>query len=454
MVTKKEKKRFPLVTALIETFGFSPAVATFVALGIGLLCALALWWVIRSAPPDKIVLTSGPEGSTFQRWALAYQKELAERDVTLEILPSSGSQDNLDRLLDPHSKVDIGFVPGGLAKEDTLKGLISLGSVAYQPLMVFYRSATPIARLSELAGKRLAVGAPGSGTRSLALLLLQANGITGTPTIFSDLDAGAAAAALLKGDLDAAFLMGDSAATQTLRTLVRAPGIQLYSFTQADAYVRRNAFLNKITLPQGSIDFGTNLPEKDIILIGPTIELVARKGLNSSVSDVLLEAAKEVHRKPGLLQRRDEFPAPIKQEIALSPDAVRYYKNGRGFFFNALHSFWIASLLNRLLIAVVPLVLVLIPAIRYLPVAYRLTIQLRLYRCYRPLLRVERETFGPLTPERTRELLERVDEIEETVNKLSIPASFADRFYWLRSHIDFVRHRLQSPSSAPTRLPT
>ena len=443
MDSSKEKKRLPIITTLIETFGFSPLVASIVAFAIAFVCVAAVVWVIRSAPPRTIYLTSGPEGSSFHRWALRYQKELAAHDIALEVLPSGGSLDNLERLKDPKVKVDFGFVAGGLAKEEDARGLISLGSVAYQPLMVFYRSPTPITRLSELAGKRVAVGAVGSGTRSLATTLLLANGIKGAPTTFVDSDAGAAATALMEGNLDAVFLMGDSAPIQILRTLFRAPDVQLYNFTQADAYVRRNAYLNKISLPQGSIDLATNLPGQNVTLVGPTIELVAHEDLNPAVSDLLLDVAKTVHGSAGLWQKRGEFPAALEHEFPLSDAAIRYYKTGKGFFYRTFKSFWLASLMDRLLLAVVPLVLVLIPAIRYLPVAYRLSIQLRLYRAYRPLLRVEQESFGPLTPERRRELLTRIDEIEDTVNHLKVPASFADRFYWLRSHLISVRQRLE-----------
>jgi TRAP-type uncharacterized transport system substrate-binding protein len=439
----KQPKRLPFVAALMETFGLSPALASSVAVALVLLFVLAIVWVIRSEPPSTIVLTSGPEGSSFHRWALAYQKELAKEDVTLKIITSSGSLDNLARLQDKATKVDFGFIAGGIAKEENLDGLVSLGSVAYQPLIVFYRNPTPITRLSELAGKRLAVGATGSGTRALASTLLQANGITGAPTTFVDSDAGTAATGLLEGTVDAVFLMGDSAPVQTLRTLMRAPEVQLFSFAQADAYVRRNAYLNKITLPQGSIDFGINLPRQDVQLVGPTVELVAREGLNSAISDLLLEVAKTVHGRAGLLQKQGEFPAALEHEIPLSEDARRYYKTGKGFFYRAVNSFWLASMINRLLVVVVPLVLVIIPAIRFLPVLYRMSIQLRLYRCYRPLLQVERESFGPLSNERVRELLDRVDEIEASVNHLNVPASFADRFYWLRSHVSYVRQRLE-----------
>lgn len=448
MDTPKEKKRLRIVTALIETFGFSPAVASVVAFFLAVVCLLAVVWVVRSAPPRTIVITTGPEGSSFQRWAASYQKALAAHGVTLDIRPSAGSLDNLQRLQAPDSDVDIGFVPGGLVKDADFKGLVSLGSVAYQPLWVFYRGSTAISRLSELAGKKVAVGAPGSGTRALALTLLQANGITGAPTIFVDLDAGAAATELMEGKLDAVFLMGDSAPQQTLRNLIRAPELQLFNFTQADAYVRRQTYLSKMSLPQGSIDLGKNLPAQDVSLIGPTVELIAREGLNSALFDLLLDVAKEVHGNASLLQKKGEFPAPLEHEIPLSDDALRWYKSGKGFFYRTIRSFWLASLLNRILVAVLPLALVVVPAIRFLPVAFRLSIQLRLYRCYRPLLHIERETFGPLTVERIQDLNRQLDDIETAVNRLKVPASFADRFYWLRSHLTFVRQRLRTASPA------
>jgi TRAP-type uncharacterized transport system substrate-binding protein len=442
MATSKPRRRFPLVTTLIDNFGFSPGLALVAAIFITCACLLAVAWVVQSAPPRNLKLASGPEGSSFHRWATSYQKELAKHGVTLEIIPSSGSLDNLHRL--QSAEADIGFVAGGSMKEENLTGLMSLGSISNQPLWIFYRDEAPIQRLSQLEGRRIAIGTEGSATRALALAMLQSNGLTGAPTVFSDLDSSSAAEALLAGKLDAVFLMGDSASTQTLRSLVRAPGVQLFSFSQADAYQRRYAFLNRIPLPQGSIDLGKNLPAQDVTLVGPTVELVAREELHAALSDLLLDVAKQVHGRAGLLQRRAEFPALTERDIPLSDEAVRYFKSGKGFLHRVVGSFWVASLLNRLLVVVVPLALVIIPAIRLLPVAYRLRIQLRLYRCYRPLLRIEQESFEPLTTERAKELLERLDEIEDAVNHLKIPASFADRFYWLRTHLLSVRDRVQA----------
>jgi TRAP transporter TAXI family solute receptor len=424
-----------------ETFGLS-RVATFVAVGLMIAVVVAaISYFIESAPPRTITISTGPPNSSFERVAKQYRDILARNHVKLEILQSQGSLENLQRLSDPASKVDIGFVQTGETNDGKGEQLYSLGSVAYQPLLIFYRSPTPAGLLSDLAGKRLAVGATGSGTRALAMTLLETNGIvSGGTTTLLDLDADDAAKALATGNVDAVFLMGDSASSQTMRTLLHAPDVHLFSFAQADAYARRMPFLNKLVLPRGSIDFGKDLPAHDVTLVGPTVELIARSNLHPALSDLLLEAAREVHGKPTLLQNRNEFPAEIEHDFPISPDAVRYYKTGKKTLYKFL-PFWLASLVSRMVVAFVPLVL-LIPGLRLIPAAYKWRVQLRIYRWYRGLLRLERDLAGDAKKQRHGEFEQRLDHIENSVNQMKVPASFAGQFYSLREHIGFVRERL------------
>ena len=439
-----QERRFGVsrvTSVLSENFGLSWGLSLVVVSFICMVTCLAVFWFIHSAPPRTLTITSGPPGSSFERTAENYRVILARNGVNLKILPSQGSLENLQRLADPKSGVDIGFVQGGVAGTNT-QNLVSLGNLAYEPLLVFYRGTNAISLLSELAGKRLAIGAAGSGTHMLALTLLQTNGFTaGGATQLLGLDTEDAAQELMVGTVDAVFLMGDSASSQTMRTLLHTPGIHLLGFEQADAYTRRFNYLNKLRLPEGIIDFGRNLPAHDIWLIGPTVELVARPDLNAAVSDLLLEAAREIHGNAGLLQNQDEFPNAIQQEFPISPDANRFYKSGKKFLYREF-PFWIASLLNRVLVAFVPLMLVLIPGLRLIPAAYKWRIRLRIYRFYRLLLVLEQELAREVTPTKRDEVHRRLDEIEKAVKHMRVPASFADQFYGLRGHIDFVREKL------------
>ncbi|HYA90718.1 MAG TPA: TAXI family TRAP transporter solute-binding subunit [Thermodesulfobacteriota bacterium] len=426
-----------------EVFGLGRAAVFSAIISIFVVLAVALFLFFYLAPPNTITITSGPEGSTFRLTAEKYAKILQQSGVTLTILPSEGSVDNIKRLADPSSKVDIGFVQAGVNQGVKTDKLVSLGSISFQPLLVFYRSGSTIELLSQFTGKRVAVGEVGSGTHSLSLALLAGNGIEpGGPTKVLEMDSDRAAEAILNGTVDAVFLMGDSVSITLIRQLLHTPGIKLYNFIQADAYTRRITYLNKITLPRGSIDFGKDIPAHDAFLIAPTVELIARNRLHPALSDLLIEAAQEVHSGAGLLRRKGEFPAPIEQEIRISAEASRFYKSGKSFLYRTL-PFRFASLVNRIIVVFVPMIVLLLPALRLIPAIYRWRFKSRVSRWYRALLMIEQDLIAQLASDQRNALMERLDSIEEAVNRMKVPASFADQFYDLRGHITFVRNRLR-----------
>jgi TRAP transporter TAXI family solute receptor len=427
-----------------EVFGLGRAAVLTAVISIIVVLVLGIFLFFYLAPPSTITITSGPEGSTFRRTAERYAKILQGNGVTLKILPSEGSGDNIKRLANPTAKVDIGFVQGGVNKGVNTDKLVSLGSISYQPLLIFYRSGSEIELLSQLTGRRVAVGEVGSGTHTLSLALLAANGIEpGGPTKVLEMDSDKAAEAILNGKVDAVFLMGDSVSTALIRQLLHTPGIKLFDFTQADAYSRRIPYLNKVTLPKGSIDFGKGTPAHDVFLLAPTVELIARERLHPALTDLLIEAAQEVHSGGGLLRRKGEFPAPIEQEIRISPEASRFYKSGKSFLYRYL-PFRFASLVNRIVVVLVPMIVLLLPALRLIPAIYRWRFRSRISRWYRGLLMIEQDLLAQVAADQRQALMERLDNIEEAVNRMKVPASFADQFYGLRGHITFVRARLKA----------
>ncbi|WP_434108650.1 TAXI family TRAP transporter solute-binding subunit [Paraburkholderia caffeinilytica] len=436
------RKRPPRLVARFVAISWRDLAVSF---GPILLIALVAIWVavrlIQPAPPSTLTISAGPEGSTFWNAAQKYKEILARNRITLNVLSSEGSLQNLKRLSDPNSNVDVGFVQDGVSPGPVSPDLMSLGSVAYVPLAIFYHGPT-IARLSEFKGQRLAVGAEGSGTRELALALLKANGIVpGGPTKLLPLSGDDAAQALVAGKIDAAFLAGDSAQPAVMGKLYRTPNVQFYDFTQADAYTRRFPYLTQLEMPMGAFDLGKNLPSTPIHMVAPTAELVARDSLHPALSDLLIEAAREVHGKANVMQRAGEFPAPLAHDFPISDDAARYYKSGKSFLYRIL-PFWLASLADRLLVVVVPLIVLLIPALRLVPALYAWRVKSRIYRWYGALIAIERSALSEYSAAERASLIERLDAIEESVNGLKMPLAYADQFYVLREHIGFVRERL------------
>ncbi len=411
-----------------------------------LLAAAAVWAIVHfvgSAPPRVLTIATGPKGSTFEMNARRYRRILARNGIKLNILETQGSLDNLHRLADPKAHVDIALVQSGLAPDDDSDDLVSLGSMFYEPLMIFYRSPKPVARLSELASKRIAIGPEGSGTQSLALALLKANGIEpkGTTQLLS-LEGDAATTALLGGRVDAIFLTGDSTSFATLRKLLHEDAVRLFEFEQADAYVRRFSYLSKLLIPAGAFDLGEGLPTTDTNLLAPTVELIAHSNLHPALSDLLIEAAFEVHGRASLLQAAGQFPNVGAHTLPISTEAVRYYKSGDRTFTYRYLPFWLASLVNRIVVAFVPILVVLVPSLRFLPLAYHWRINRRINRRYGEIMAVEREMLHGTTEERRAELLERLQEVERAIISRKIPGSHAEQVYLIRRHIELVREKL------------
>jgi TRAP-type uncharacterized transport system substrate-binding protein len=418
-------------------------------LPLSLALAAATWAVlhfVRPAAPRTITIATGPEGSSFQHLAERYAKAFERNGVTVRLVPSNGSLENLRRLADPAGDVDVGFVQVGVKLPDPAPGeprraLASLGTIARQPLYVLVRGSAPPDRLSALAGKRLVVGPEGSGTRVLALRLLEANGVQpGGPTTLLDLDDELVGDALEKGEIDAAFLMGDSASPRVIRSIIQRPGVHVLRLAQLDAYLRRFQDLDRIVIPMGAYDLAKNLPASDLELVASSVELVARADLHPAISDLLLETMREVHGRPFLLQRAGEFPAPREHDLPLSADARRYYESGKRWLYRMM-PFWAASLADRFLMVLVPLVLVFLPVFRAVPSIYRWRIRNRVYRIYGSLLELERDVLRHAAEDRAA-LLGRLDQIERRADALKLPLSYTDQFYVLREHINFVRRRL------------
>lgn len=408
------------------------------------LIGLLVWLAFRltQPPPHTLTISSGPPGSIFYSMAERYRPILAQDGITLKVLPSQGSLENLERLDNPHSGVDIALVQSGVTLPGDRGDIVSLGSLFYEPLALFYRNREPLTELSQLRGRDIGVGTVGSGTHTLALALLQANGITPDgSTHLENIEGNAAMEALLNEKVGAIFLSGDSATPANFRTLLRAPGIRMFNFVQADAYVRHFRYLSDLEIPAGTFDLGENLPPQSMHLLAPTVELLAHSKLHPALVDLLIEAAQKVNGRATLLQKWGEFPAPLRRAWPIDSEAARFYKSGKTFLYRFL-PFSLASLLNRTLLILVPLLVILIPAVQFAPAIYRWLMKNRLYRRYARLMALERAALEPLTPQQRARLMLQLDAIERDLIALKMPGAYAYDLYVLRQTVTFVRQRL------------
>ncbi|HEY6477231.1 MAG TPA: C4-dicarboxylate ABC transporter substrate-binding protein, partial [Polyangia bacterium] len=148
-----------------------------------------------------------------------------------------------------------------------------------------------------------------------------------------------------------------------------------------------------------------------------------------------------------LFRNAGEYPAPLARDFPISPDAERYYKSGQQFLYKRL-PFWLASLVDRLLVIVLPLLVVIVPATRLAPAIYRWRVRSHIYRWYGVLMSLEREVHGDPSPEARDRVRTRLEEITRSVSELKTPPSFGDQLYVLRGHVAAVRRRLEASGGA------
>ncbi len=409
-----------------------------------LLVAAAIWLTyqfVPAPPPSVVKMTTGPRSGAYHQLAQRYAEILARKGtrIKLELVGSRGTVENLARLQDERSGVEVALIQGGIVTPAQAAALASLGRVAYEPFWVFYRAPNDITRLSELRGMRIAIGPEGSGTRALADKLLLAAQVTNGNSTITDPDLETAAARLILGRIDAMVMVGGEGG-KLVQKLLHDPEIKLMSDSQADALTRLNGSLGKVVLPAGAVDLAAGTPAKDVMMVAPQAALVVRKDLHPAIVSLLVAAAKEVHAPGGLFHRQGDFPIPSDPEIAMSGEALYAHQHGPTFLRRHL-PFWIADSVERLVILLIPLATILVPLFRFAPGLYSWRVRRRVWRWYRHLKQLE-SRLATADPATRTALAAEIESMAQSASAIPIPARYAGELYHLREHIELVRQRI------------
>ena len=402
---------------------------------ITLLGFILAYSFVGPPPPKRLRFASGSTWGAYNKYAQRYKEVLAKQGLQIEVIETKGSSENLELLCT--GKADIAFVQGGLGAPDPKVELEALGSVYYEPLWVFVRSKTIPRELDEVKGMRMAIGPIGSGTRAIAIEILQDAGVKDQIKTF-DVGGEQAEQMFIAGQLDALFLVG-TPTIPVISRMLTAPDVQLMQFARAAAMERRHQFLSMVPLYAGVIDMSLDIPPNDVQLLAPAATLVVRKGFHQALPAVILAAAREIHGSGSIISEHNEFPSPQYCSFPIVQEARHFYQYGTSFMYRHLSFRW-ASALDRMAILLLPFVGLLVPIIRLLPPVYNWTMKRKIYRRYRALQRLE----ARILVDPVEQLLGELDVMDEGARGLaSMPASYSAEIYDLRSNLDRVRVRLR-----------
>jgi TRAP-type uncharacterized transport system substrate-binding protein len=460
--------------------------------GLVLAAIVASTWaaivILKPGPVGKIVMASGGAGGAYNELALAYKKDLERYGVDLELKPQVEGINTFKGLLpkyrsdfktydDANSDIEAGFLKGGFSgsmqgslanerahlwRERQQNNLRSLGRLFYEPIWVFYKGAKPLKNLRDLRGKKLYVGSKVSGSRRVVAQLLKANNVDEKNATFIDEDLPEDGAPLLKGEADAALMILPPENAR-IQKLLHRRDIQLMSFAdEAEAYVTRFPALSKVTLRQGGVEFDPDLPAADVTLLATSVALVIRKEMSPSLITLLTYAVMhnpksgfDKNGDPILFYQPGQFPSSADPEFDLANEARQFYKSGelpmvlKGTAM-ALDRFdlpfWPAAFANehgvQTILIAIPVISVLWPLIKFLPLCYTWTMRRRLLYWYRQLKALEHSLDEDPTIEHLEFKRGQLERIDNAVSRLRVPLNMSDQLYDLRSHIDLVRQRL------------
>ncbi|MDA0990983.1 MAG: ABC transporter substrate-binding protein [Verrucomicrobia bacterium] len=413
------------------------------ALIVAILGFVLAYQFVGPPPPTTITIATGSEQGAYYHFANRYATWLAQHKIELRIVKTAGSSENLMLLADDNAGVGLAFVQGGTGGGQA--GLRSLGSLYYEPLWIFYRLDMSLHYLSELKGRPIAMGANFSGTRAIADLLARENGLDPETIPTANLAGTEAAAALKSGAVDAAFFVASPEAP-LIRSLLADPALTVLSMDRAEAYTRRNAFLSQVHIAEGMLDLEHNIPSNTVQLISPAATLVIREDLHPALVDLVLQAAASVHSAGGMFEKPGEFPSPKLLEFPLSPEADRFYKYGPPFLQRYL-PFWVATLVDRLKVLVLPLLVLLIPLFKVIPPTLRWRIRRKIIRWYKELQALDVAIDSETAPGSLDRFRDNISRIELEVTQVNVPLGYADQLYNLRLHIGLVKAKIREASS-------
>ncbi len=408
-------------------------------------------WLAKPAPPTRIQMATGTEGGSYEILAKKYADYFALHGVTIELVRTTGAQENIARIKDTKDPLQAAFVQSGLIDEKQAEGLMSLGSVGYEPIWFFFRHDLldrNTIRAENFLTYPIAIGEPGSGTHQQVMNLIRINEFKDTSGL-REISNAEGVKAFQEGKVLSIVLI-DGMESKNVQTLLNDPRATLVEFTRAAAYSRLLPYYHTLTIPQGSLSLPRNEPQKDMEIIASTTNLIIDKTLHPAIQLLFLQAASKINGGRSFFSKYGEFPAYKDSVVPESDVAKSYYQKGAPTLLEYL-PFWLAEFFDRLLILILPLFAFGYPIIRSMP-SYRLNrAKARINDVYIDLKRFEQELRDSFDTTQIDTYLSRIAALDDRASTLRVPRSLVSDYFSLRSSIDFVRTMIQNRSTYSTQ---
>jgi len=400
---------------------------------------------IQPAPVKELTIAAGSKNGTYYNVALAYKALLEQENVSVTVLETKGSIENIKLLQE--KKADIGFTQSGTLNSQNSQHIQSLASIYYEPLWIFYKNeGFEINYIIELIGKKISIGQNGSGTFDLSKRILNDNGIDNTNSELFNYSSKEAKKQLLEGKIDALVTVV-SPESKITQELLGNPKINILSIKRAQAYSRKYSYLSTLKLYEGTMDLYKNLPNSNIQLLAATANLVARDGIPHELTRLLLKKVKEVHKHKSLFAQENQFPNILNLDTIINEEALKYLESGDSWL-ESIFPYWIASNIDRLKLLLIPLLTLMFPLFKGVAPLYKWTMRSKIYKWYKKINEIDRK----IKQLNKKELITELSHLEQMQlliqEQTNVPLSFMGEYYNLLVHIELVINKIKNQISA------
>ena len=376
---------------------------------------IALFIYVDPIPPKKAYIATGQAGSSYQMLSEKFAEYFARHGFELVLVETPGLDQGFEKLHDDKSPVNATFLTAGSVQGSDFPDLVSLGSVQFSPLWLFYRGPVlsgPTA-VDQLLEMRAAVGMPGTNTHNILKKLLELHGITyqKRPNYF-ELPHKDAADEFIKGNIDAMFVV-DGIDAPTVQKMLAVPGVNIFDFNLIDAYIKNLQFLEKVSIPRGALNIQNIFPPQNTELLASSITLLVEKSTHPVHQWLFLMAARTISdERNQFFARPGFFPAYLDRSMPLSPIADVYYKSGVPAVFRYF-PLWVASLFDRAWVVLLTLLAVIYPLFKAFTDWRNFPSKKLLGNYFQDLREVEESLIHAQTKDEIEHYLAEFDELEK-----------------------------------------
>jgi uncharacterized protein len=412
--------------------------------------ALFFWlgWKVFPPAPTFVTITSGAKDGMYYAHAQRYAQALRGYGLEVEVLESAGTGQNIERLRDKQQPSQIGFVQGGFGlldrelPSDGRTTIQTIANVDIEPIWIFSRSKD-LDSLLQLQGMRVSIGQQGSGSRLIAIKLLEQVRLEPKDLVVSETTGMNAVKAISTGEIDAAIFVASPNAP-IVAAMLAAPNVHLITLKRSAALIERVPYLEPRLVAKGMLTPTGLQPMQDTVMLTTVASVVVSENLHPAIKRLTAAAARHVHREAGLFHKAGDFPNMRRADFMTSPDARSTLTHGLPWIEEHLSIVW-AQALWRIVLIGLPLALLCWALCYCLPALMRWTLESYINRWYGELKFIENDldTTQPSGLDFARHSIQ-LNAINMGMRNFDAPPEFMKRLFMLQKHTEFVREKLHT----------